>query len=68
MAFLTKKEQSLIRAINADKALTSNKKTEMIQEISHNASLRQEGWRLPVREFIQALAEHQSNKILKTIS
>lgn len=67
MAFLTKKEQSLIRAVKVNTALTQPEKTNMVQEINSNAALRQEGWRLPVREFIQALTEHEVNKIAKSI-
>lgn len=67
MAFLTKKEQSLITAINVNTALTQAQRGQMVQQIKDNASLRQHGWRMPVREFIQAMAVHQRDKMLLKI-
>ena len=64
MAFLTKKEQSLIKVINTNPKLTPAERKKMVQQINHNANLRQQGWRMPVREFIQAMANHQSNTLL----
>lgn len=67
MAFLTKKELSLIRLIKANNKLTPEAKSQHIDQINYNARLRQDGYRLPVREFIQAMANHGCNTILKSI-
>lgn len=64
MAFLTKKEQSLIRAINSKADLSSADKTQMVQQISYNARLRGDGFRKPVKEFFQAIALHENSKLI----
>lgn len=67
MAFLTKKELSLIRLINVSTNLTTEAKSKHIGQINYNAKLRQDGYRLPVREFVQAMAIHHVQTILKSI-
>lgn len=67
MAFLTKKELSLIRLIKASNKLTPTDKKNHINQINYNARLRQDGYRLPVREFIQAMVNHGTNNILKIV-
>lgn len=67
MAFLTKKEQTVIRLINAKEALKPTDREVMVHNISYNARLRQDGHRMPVREFIQAMADHNSEKVLRRI-
>jgi hypothetical protein len=67
MAFLTKKELSLIRLVKSNEKLTQDQRTAMVQEINYNARLRQDGYRLPVREFIQVLANYGIEKMLKSI-
>jgi hypothetical protein len=68
MAFLNKKELSLIKLINSDEKLSATKRTELVQKINYNARLRSDRFRLPVKEFIQAMAVHQSNKILNVLN
>ncbi len=66
--FLTKKEQTLIKLLNANTALKATERNKMIDEIKYKARLRKDGYKRHVREFLQALAAHNSNKILKAIS
>lgn len=67
MAFLTKKERMLITVIHANAAITESEKVKMVQDIHFKAKVREAGHRLPVREFIQQLALHQAESILKRV-
>ncbi len=67
MAFLTKKEQTVIKLIKANDKLNADDRTNMVHAINYNARLRQDGYRMPVREFIQAMANHNSEKILRKV-
>lgn len=63
MAFLTKKEQSLIRVINANRELSADQKKSAIEEINYNARLRQDRYRQPVKEFLYAFSSHQAKNL-----
>lgn len=67
MAFLTKKEQAVIREINNNEKLLPAERLKLVQNINYTARLRQDGYRLPVREFIRELANFQSDNILKSL-
>jgi hypothetical protein len=67
MAFLNKKEQSLIRLLKANDKLTPEKRKELIADVTYKAHLRQDGYRAPVRELLNVLANHNSEKVLKAI-
>ena len=67
MAFLTKKEQTVIKVIKTTDKLPADKQVKMVHTITFNASVRQAGHRLPVREFIHALADYNTDKILSAI-
>ena len=67
MAFLTKKEQTVIKAIKTTNKLKADDQVKMVHAITFNATVRQAGHRMPVREFLHAMAEHNTNRILKNI-
>lgn len=67
MAFLTRKEQSLIKLINTNTSLQTAKKRGYVNQINYNARLRQDGYRPATREFIQAMANHGVETIFKSI-
>jgi hypothetical protein len=67
MAFLNKKEQSLIRLLKASETLTPEKRKELIADVTYKAHLKQDGYRTPVRELLSVLATHNSEKVLKAI-
>jgi len=66
--FLTKKEQTLINLINSNTSITAAKRDELVNDVKYKARLRKDGYKRPVREFLQALAAYNSGKILKAIS
>jgi hypothetical protein len=63
MAFLNKKEQSLIIAIKANDHLSSVKKNELTKEVKYNARLRQDRYRQGVKVFLSVLSSFNTNKI-----
>jgi len=67
LAFLTKKEQSLIRLVNANAAISTDQKKATIEEINYNARLRQDRYRKPVKEFLYAFSGHQTNSPYRRI-
>jgi hypothetical protein len=67
MAFLNKKEQTVVNAINVNEKLTPLKKSELINTIRYNARLRQDRYRPGVKVFLSALSTHQTNKVFKTL-
>ena len=67
MAFLTRKEQSLIKMINTNTNLKPSQKRGYVNQINYNARLRQDGYRPATREFIQAMANHGVETIFKSI-
>ena len=62
MAFLNKKETSLINMINAS-IMTSNEKAASILQVKNNARLRQDRFRKPVNLFLTVLSNHLNNRI-----
>lgn len=67
MAFLTRKEQSLIKMINTNASLQPAQKRGYVNHINYNARLRQDGYRPATREFIQAMANHGVETIFKEV-
>lgn len=68
MAFLTRKEQSLIKMINTNTNLKPSQKRVYVNQINYNARLRQDGYRPATREFIQAMANHGVETIFNNLN
>lgn len=65
MAFLTKKEQTLINMINAA-SIDGNEKSKSIKQITNNARLRQVQYRKPIKIFLSVMSGYLNEKIAYT--
>ncbi|MBB6236507.1 hypothetical protein HDC90_001119 [Pedobacter sp. AK013] len=63
MAFLTKKETSLITLIKASPNITVLEKENNIEQIKFIASLRSDGHKKPVKVVLSALASFRIDSI-----
>ena len=67
MAFLTKKEQTLINLLCVNPDLSQQEKDEKIKAIKRTARLRQDGYRKPVKIFFGVLSSHNTGKMLNEL-
>ncbi|MBO9674430.1 MAG: hypothetical protein J7577_13365 [Sphingobacteriaceae bacterium] len=67
MAFLRKKEDSLINMIHAAANLNDDQKKEMITSIKYKAKLRQDRYRKPVKVFINVITDFKNNNLAKRL-
>lgn len=67
MAFLRKKEDSLINLIQVASNLNDHQKKEMISSIKYKAKLRQEQYRKPVKVFINVITDFKNNNLAKRL-
>ena len=63
MAFLTKKEQTMINLINLNTALTLSQRNELIAQVKTNARLRSDGYRKKVKIFLNVISGIRNNNI-----
>lgn len=66
MAFLTKKEQTIINLIKANTNLPESEKTLKIQQINHNAQIRSENYRPTFKKLFGVISAFKSDNILKS--
>lgn len=67
MAFLSKKEQSLINLINADNNMLPEQRIELKNKIKDNARLRQEQYRPQVKIFLSVLSSLRVDQIASNV-
>lgn len=65
MAFLSKKEFSLINMINASKNVSDKAKKEAVAQVNYNARLRSDGYRKPVKIFLNVISSYKNEKVAK---
>lgn len=67
MAFLTKKERAMIIIANQNEEISQLEKQKLVEEIKHNAKLRQDNFRPAFKKLFSIITSFKADKILKNI-
>ena len=67
MAFLTKKEQSMLVMASQNNNLSLEDKQSIHQQIKHNAQLRQDNFRPAFKKLFGIITSFKADNILKEI-
>ena len=67
MAFLRKKENTLINLINAAGNLSDDQKRKMVSSVKYNAKLRQDPYRKRVKVFLNVITDFKNQTLVNRL-